>query len=298
MPRPSIVGVNPLLPPLPDTGHRVHHLDPFLIRFPEAWPVDGIRWYGLAYVAGFLIAWLLLRWYWKKGRSPYDPAQQADLLTAVIIGVIVGGRVGYYLLYRFEAFWENPLILFKVWEGGMASHGGMVGIVVAMLWFARRTKTSFWRVSDITVTLGPPGVFLGRLANFVNGELYGRETTVPWAMHFLDVRENSVTGAWEYFWTPPVHPSQLYQAGMEGLLLAIYLQLRFWLTDPARRALGQLTGEFLVGYAILRIWGEVYREPDAGLIFGLSRGMFYSTFMIVAGLAIIAIRRRRAANPG
>jgi len=292
----SIVTVNPLIPPPPDTGHWVHDLNEFVIRFPESWPIEGVRWYGLAYVAGFAIAWFLLRLYWKKGRSPYDPPQQADLLTAIIIGVLVGGRLGYYLLYKIEVVLANPLVLLKVWEGGMASHGGMVGILVAMIWFARKTQTSFWQVSDITVTLGPPGVFLGRIANFINGELYGREASVPWAMHFLDVRQIPGTNAYEYFWTPPVHPSQLYQAAMEGLILAIYLQFRFWKRDPAKPVFGQLTGEFLIGYAILRIIGEVFRQPDVGvsLILGMSRGMFYSLFMVVAGAAIIVHQRRRA----
>ncbi|MGE9295831.1 MAG: prolipoprotein diacylglyceryl transferase [Puniceicoccales bacterium] len=285
--------MNPQIPPPPDTGFPVHQMDPFLVRFPEAWPLDGIRWYGLAYIAGFAIAWFLLRLYWKKGRSPYNPVQQADLLTAIVIGVIVGGRLGYYLLYRFDALLANPLILFKVWEGGMASHGGMVGIVIALIWFARKTQTSFWQAADVTVTLGPPGVFLGRIANYINGELYGREASVPWATHFLDVQWIPSIGAWQYVWTPPVHPSQLYQAGMEGLLLALYLQFRFWMVDPAKRVWGQLAGEFLIGYAVLRILGEVFREPDASLILGMSRGMFYSLFMILAGAAIIIVRRQK-----
>ncbi|MEO0795146.1 MAG: prolipoprotein diacylglyceryl transferase [Verrucomicrobiota bacterium] len=279
------------IPPPPDTPYRIHDWDPFLIQFPEGWPLDGIRWYGLAYVAGFAIAWFLLQLYFKRGRSPYNATQQADLLTAIVVGVIVGGRVGYYLLYRLDAVLENPLVLFKLWEGGMASHGGMVGILLGMIWFAYKTKTSFWQVADITVTLGPPGVLLGRLANFINGELYGRVTDVSWAMHFLDVRVND-QGYAEYFWTLPVHPSQLYQAALEGLLLTIYLQLRFWLSKPGKRPLGQLTGEFLIGYAVLRVVGEFFREPDASLIMGLSRGAFYSLFMIIAGIVIIVLRHR------
>lgn len=286
------------LPPLPETGYPVHQIDPFLVRFPEGWPLDGIRWYGVAYLAGFAIAWYLLRLYFKKGRSPFGPEQQADLLTAVVVGTLVGGRLGYYLLYRFDALAENPLILLKVWEGGMASHGGMVGIVLGMLWFARQAKASFWQVADLVSTLGPPGICLGRMANFINGELYGKPADVPWAMHFLDGRWSPLTGRWEWFWTPPVHPSQLYQAALEGLLLAVYLQARFWLGDPARRAHGQIAGEFLIGYALLRVIGEIFREPDAGitLILGLSRGTFYSLFMILAGLTILATRPRPGAT--
>ncbi|WP_269541502.1 prolipoprotein diacylglyceryl transferase [Cerasicoccus fimbriatus] len=280
------------LPPAPDTGYHVHDFDPFLLRFPESWPIDGLRWYGLAYVAAFALAFGLLRLYYKRGRSPYNPEQQADLLFAVILGTLLGGRLGYFLLYRFDDIIQDPLLFLRVWEGGMASHGGMVGIVLGMAWFARKSKTSFWQVADIICTLGPPGVFFGRLANFINGELYGRPTDVPWAYHFLDYRVDPLTGYGEWFWTPPVHPSQLYQAGMEGLLLTIYLQARFWLSTPGRRPLGQLAGEFLIGYAILRILGEVFREPDASLIFGLSRGSFYSLFMIIAGVAIITLRRK------
>ncbi|MFB9901421.1 prolipoprotein diacylglyceryl transferase, partial [Cerasicoccus arenae] len=276
--------------------HWVHQLDPFLFRFPEGWPVDGIRWYGLAYVAGFIAGWALLRLYFKKGRSPFNPEQQADLLTALVIGTLLGGRLGYYLLYRFDELLHDPLMIFRVWEGGMASHGGMVGILLGMVWFTYKNKASFWQVADITVTLGPPGVFFGRLANFINGELYGRPSDAPWAMHFLDYWRNPTTGYGEYFWTPAVHPSQLYQAGMEGLLLTVYLQARFWLSDPAKRTIGQLTGEFLIGYALLRIAGEVFREPDATLILGLSRGSFYSLFMIIAGVAIIAFRRKAASR--
>ncbi|GHC05105.1 prolipoprotein diacylglyceryl transferase [Cerasicoccus arenae] len=258
--------------------------------------MDGIRWYGLAYVAGFIAGWALLRLYFKKGRSPFNPEQQADLLTALVIGTLLGGRLGYYLLYRFDELLHDPLMIFRVWEGGMASHGGMVGILLGMVWFTYKNKASFWQVADITVTLGPPGVFFGRLANFINGELYGRPSDAPWAMHFLDYWRNPTTGYGEYFWTPAVHPSQLYQAGMEGLLLTVYLQARFWLSDPAKRTIGQLTGEFLIGYALLRIAGEVFREPDATLILGLSRGSFYSLFMIIAGVAIIAFRRKAASR--
>lgn len=279
------------IPPPPDDGYWAPHFDPFLIQFPDGWPLEGIRWYGLAYIAGFFAAWLLLRLYHKYGRSPLNSEQQADLLTAVIIGTLLGGRIGYFVLGYGGDFWSNPLVIFKVWEGGMASHGGMIGILCGVLWFAWKNKFPFWQIADITVTLGPPGVFFGRIANFVNGELYGRPSDAPWAMHFLDTRRVIGTDYYEYFWTIPVHPSQLYQAAMEGLLLAIYLQLRMWLGKPGQRPFGQLTGEFLVGYGLLRIAGEVFREPDAALILGLSRGTFYSLFMVAAGVGIIIYSR-------
>ncbi len=287
-----------LIPPPPNDGYWSHDLNPFIIQFPESWPLEGIRWYGLAYVAGFAVAWWLLWLYSKKGRSPFTAEQRADLLTAVIFGTLIGGRLGYFLLGYGGDFWKNPLIILNVQKGGMASHGGMVGILLGMLWFSWKTKFPFWQVADIAVTLGPPGVFFGRIANFINGELYGRPADIPWAMHFLDTRNIPGTDYYEYFWTPPVHPSQLYQAGMEGLLLALYLQLRFWLSAPAKRPHGQLAGEFLIGYALLRIIGEIFRQPDAGvsLILGLSRGQFYSGFMIIIGTAIIVMQRKTFAR--
>jgi len=288
--------VNDQAPPPPDDGYWAHNLDPFILQFPESWPLEGIRWYGLAYVAGFAAAYGLLWLYSKKGRAPFTAEQRADLLTAVIIGTLVGGRLGYFLLGYSGEFWKNPLIFFNIQQGGMASHGGMVGILLGMLWFARKNKYPFWSVADIVVTLGPPGVFFGRIANFINGELYGRPADVPWAMHFLDFRRIPGTDYFEYYWTVPVHPSQLYQAAMEGLLLALYLQWRFWTTDPAKRVKGQLAGEFLIGYALLRILGEVFREPDSALILGMPKGMFYSVFMILAGVAIIALQRKASSK--
>ncbi|MGJ3243172.1 MAG: prolipoprotein diacylglyceryl transferase [Opitutales bacterium] len=271
-----------------------HDLSPFLLRFPEGFPVAGIRYYGLAYILGFLAAAWLLHRYYRKQRSPWNPDQIWTLMTALVVGVMVGGRVGYLLLYRTGTLVQDPLALFRVWEGGMASHGGMVGIALALLWFARHTQTPFLAAADRVVTVGPIGVCFGRIANFINGELWGRPTDAPWGVVFPD--------------SPPVynpetlqaevvarHPSQLYQAGLEGLLLFAWLQWRLWKT-PALARPGQLTGEFLVGYSCLRIVGEVFREPDAGLILGLSRGTAYSLLMGVAGVALL-VAVRRLANP-
>ncbi|MEM9227392.1 MAG: prolipoprotein diacylglyceryl transferase, partial [Verrucomicrobiota bacterium] len=148
--------------------YPVCDFDPYLIQFSEG---IGIRWYGLAYIMGFVVAYLLLRLYHKRGRIDFNADEQLNLMTAIILGTFVGGRLGYMLLYTPGALVDNPLSLFKVWEGGMASHGGFVGICVGMWWFARRQKTSFWNIADICVTLGPAGVFFGRIANFINGEL-------------------------------------------------------------------------------------------------------------------------------
>jgi phosphatidylglycerol:prolipoprotein diacylglycerol transferase len=258
----------------------VHTPHPFLIRFTEDF---GIRYYGLAYLAGFVVAgWLLYRYY-KAGRSVLDSQAIFDLMTFLIAGVVVGGRLGYFILYQPETFWHDPLVLFRVWEGGMASHGGIIGVVVAMWWFTRKRNISFLQVSDLVVTVAPLGLFFGRLANFMNGELWGKPTSVPWAMIFIK------TGGGP----EPRHPSQLYEAGLEGLLLFAYLQWRFWKSTSAQTQPGRIAGEFLIAYALARSLGEIFREPDAALILGLSRGTFYSLFMIVAGVALIAYASRR-----
>ncbi|MDP0496954.1 MAG: prolipoprotein diacylglyceryl transferase [Verrucomicrobiota bacterium JB024] len=278
----------------PALQYPVCDFDPFLVRFPEWMPLPGIRWYGLAYVAGFIVGALLLRLYFRRGRSPLNPDQQMTLMTYIIIGTLVGGRLGYMLLYVPGEFFRNPLLFFKVWDGGMASHGGFVGIYLAVLLFARRVKQSFWGVADITVTLAPAGILFGRLANFVNGELWGKIADVPWAFIFpKSMREG--TPLWQI---PPRHPSQLYEAFFEGLLLLVYLQLRFWLTDPKKRAPGSILGEFFIVYAIGRIICELFRQPDDNIapIMTLSRGTFYSVLTLVFGLGVVIYaqwRKRR-----
>lgn len=272
----------------PQSGYWVHDLDPFLIQFPEGFPLEGIRWYGVAYLAGFLVAALLLRFYYKKGRSPLDSEQQTNLLTAIILGTIIGGRLGFLLLYDTTAFLSNPLIFFQVWKGGMASHGGMLGIVAGVWWFARIHKIAFWKLADIVVTLGPAGVLFGRLANFINAELWGKPTEVAWAVIF-PVRDaaGQLMG-----YTMPVHPSQLYEAALEGLFLLLYTQWRFWKTRVTQETPGRLASEFLVAYGLVRIFGELFREPDAGLILGISRGSFYSIIMIVGGAYLWVATKR------
>ena len=266
-------------------NYWIHDLDPFLFRFGENF---GIRYYGLAYLLSFLIAYALLALYHRKGRSPLGPEQQSNALFAIIIGILAGGRLGYMLFYDLSGFLQNPLVLFKVWEGGMASHGGFLGGVAALLWIARTQKLPLLQVSDLFVTLAPPGLLLGRIANFINGELYGRITEVSWAVIFPASAPGLPVEA-----IPPRHPSQLYEAALEGAFLLVYLQFRFWKTDVTRTHPGQLSGEFLLLYAVARIFCEFFREPDAGLILGMSRGIFFSLFLAVAGLAIILIARKR-----
>ncbi len=271
-----------------DRDYWVHDLDPFLIRFTEDF---GIRYYGLAYVLSFLIAFGLLALYYKKGRSPLNPDQQSNALFAIIIGVLAGGRIGYVLFYDLGTFVQDPLFLFKVWEGGMASHGGFLGGIVGLLWVARSQRMGFLRVADIFATLAPPGLMLGRIANFINGELWGRVTDVSWAVIFPASQPGAPVEE-----IPPRHPSQLYEAALEGGLLVVYLQLRFWKSDVTRVHPGQLSGEFLLLYSAARIFCEFFREPDADLILGMTRGIFFSLFLAMTGLAVIVYARKRPAD--
>ncbi len=258
----------------------LHDLSPFIIRFGENF---GLRWYGMAYVLGFLAAYGLLAFYYKKGCSPWDADQQATAFWAIILGVVLGGRLGYMLFYDWGNFMRNPLIIIRVWEGGMASHGGFIGSLLAGIWFARRSKTPFLKTADIFCTLPLAGIFFGRIANFINGELWGKVTDVPWAALF-PASPHPLS---------PRHPSQLYEALLEGLLLCLYTQIRFWTDKPQKRPEGQLCGELFLAYALVRILGEAFREPDASLIFGLSRGVFYSLFLAVGGLGMIFWARRK-----
>jgi len=266
----------------------VHHLDRFL---GPHWGNIGIRYYGLAFILGFLAAGFLLRLYWGSGRSQLPSKDVPDLMVAVILGTLIGGRLGYFLLYRPEWLVADPLAILRVWEGGMASHGGMIGVTIAVFWFARSEKIPFLHLADLIASAAPAGLFFGRIANFINGELWGKPTRVPWAVIFPDSAEPG---------TPllPRHPSQLYEAGLEGLLLLCFMQCRFWRSDVVRDKPGRLSGEFLLAYALLRAVGEIFREPDAGLILGLSRGTFYSTFLLVAGSALILNAELRARKSG
>ncbi len=267
------------MPAAANASYWVHDLSPFLIQFSENF---GIRYYGLAYLAGFAAAGWLFHLYHQAGRSPLDSAGIFDLLTWLIAGVIVGGRLGYFLLYQFEDFLRAPLALVQVWKGGMASHGGMIGVAGALWWFTRKRTLGFLSAADLVVTVAPLGLCFGRIANFINGELWGTPTRVAWAVIFPSSPHPLM----------PRHPSQLYEAGLEGLLLFALMQWRFWMS-PAQKQPGRLSGEFLLSYALARTIGEMFREPDAALVLGLSRGTFYSLFFLGSGLALIAFAARR-----
>jgi phosphatidylglycerol---prolipoprotein diacylglyceryl transferase len=245
-----------------------------------------IRWYALAYLVGFLGGW----WYGVRlvslsGARP-NKADIDDFIAWAIVGVILGGRFGYVLFYNFAQYADDPLAVFKVWEGGMSFHGGVAGIIIALLIFSHYRKFSPRRLADVICTVAPIGLFFGRCANFVNGELYGRVTDVPWAVKFP-------AGGYE-----PRHPSQLYEAGLEGLVLLVLLGV-LARREQIRETPGILTGVFLIGYGLSRIFVEFFREPDAqlGFIFAhVSMGQILSVPMIVLGACVIsyAINHRKA----
>lgn len=264
-------------------AYWVNNLDPFLIRFSGDF---GIRYYGLAYLCGFAAgAWLLFA-YAKSDRSRLPAALVLDFMTALVIGVLVGGRLGYFLLYQFHALITEPWVIFRVWDGGMASHGGFAGVALAVAWFARKRRIPFLHLGDLIASVTPVGLFFGRIANFINGELWGKPSTVPWAVIYPRSPAPLV----------PRHPSELYEAALEGLLLFIFVQWRFWRSHIVLRRPGRLAGEFLIAYAIARAIGEIFREPDASLILGLSRGTFYSIFLVIAGVWLIT-RQSRPLDP-
>lgn len=272
------------MPALP-LAFWTHHLSPFL---GPHWGNIGIRYYGLSYLMGFIAGWWLLWRYWKKGRSPLTPEMVSDLIITLVVGVMLGGRIGSFVLYHPEQLIHDPLSFFRVWEGGMASHGGMIGVALALWWFSRARKIPFLTLGDLVVSVAPAGLFFGRIANFINGELWGKPTTVPWAIIFPNSPKPLM----------PRHPSQLYEAALEGLLLLGLMQWRFWKSDVVKKHPGQLSGEFLIAYAIVRAIGEVFREPDEGvsLLFGLSRGTFYSIFLVIAGVGLIVWARKKRSS--
>lgn len=252
-------------------AYYVHDLSPFLIHFGGNW---GIRYYGLAYALGFIGLYFGLVWQAKRGWLPLSKDHIVDFLTAMIIGVIVGGRLTSCLLYNWDATMRHPLSIFFVWEGGMASHGGIAGSILAIAWFARRQKIPFYVLADATALCTPPALALGRVANFINGELWGRPATVPWAVIFPDAPRGTDG------YPLPRHPSQLYEAGLEGLLLfAVLLLLRF----KTKRA-GIVSLTFMGAYPVLRFVGEFFREPDGniGFYFGwLTQGQLLSVGMLL-----------------
>ncbi|VUD62204.1 Prolipoprotein diacylglyceryl transferase [Thalassocella blandensis] len=234
----------------------------------------NVHWYGLMYLFAFAAAWGLGAYRAKKPHSPLKPDQVEDLVFYGALGIVIGARIGYILFYNFGAFLDSPSILFKVWEGGMSFHGGLIGVLVAMSFYAKKTKKHFIDIMDFVAPLVPIGLGLGRIGNFIGGELWGRATTVPWGMKFPKDELHLIR-----------HPSQLYQSFFEGLMLFLIL---FWFSrNPRPRA--AVSSLFLICYGFFRFIVEFVREPDAhiGYMFGwMTRGQLLSLPMIVIGLFI------------
>lgn len=276
-------------------GLHLFALMPFPNIDPVAFSVGplAVHWYGLAYVAGILLGWLYARRLaanaslWKNDRPPITAAHLDDFLVWVAAGIVLGGRIGYILFYDFPMVAANPLRAVEIWNGGMSFHGGFLGATLAMILFARRNDIPVWSMFDTVAAVVPFGLFFGRIANFINGELWGRLSNAPWAMVFP-------TGG-------PFarHPSQLYEAGLEGVVLLLVLVLMIF-RFKALKAPGVIAGTFVVGYALCRIFVEFFREPDAQLGYlldtdWLTMGMVLSLPMIAVGLWAI-LRARAAAS--
>jgi phosphatidylglycerol:prolipoprotein diacylglycerol transferase len=233
----------------------------------------AVRWYGLMYLVGFAAAWWLGRSRIGKGLSPVTREQFEGLMFLAVLGVILGGRLGYVLFYKPAYYASHPLEIFAVWQGGMSFHGGLLGVILAMAWVARRHRVDYLRLMDFLAPLVPLGIAAGRLGNFINGELFGRVTEAPWGMVFRGAGD------------APRHPSQLYQFALEGLLLFIIL----WVYSAKPRPRGAISALFLMGYGVFRFIAEFGREPDSHLGFlalGLTMGQWLSLPMIAAGLIV------------
>jgi len=266
---------------------------PLVLTFPNFDPIliqlgpFAIRWYALAYIAGILIGWLYARAIIRNdglwgGPAPLTTADYDDFIVWVTLGIILGGRIGYVLFYNPGYFAEHPLEALQLWKGGMSFHGGFTGCIAAVVLFAKSRGIPVLSLGDITCAVGPIGLFLGRLANFINGELWGRPADVPWAVVFP-------TGG-----PLPRHPSQLYEAGLEGVVLL--LVLGFLIRRGALRRPGLIIGAFAIGYALARSFCELFREPDAQLGFlwgGLTMGMLLSLPLLLFGVALIALALKR-----
>ncbi|MEG3766561.1 prolipoprotein diacylglyceryl transferase [Alteromonas sp. 14N.309.X.WAT.G.H12] len=249
----------------------------FLV-FPNIDPVIfsvgplSVRWYGMMYLVGFIAAYMLAQK--RLSQTNWTREQLSDLLFWSFVGVILGGRIGYVLFYQFGMFLDDPLYLFRIWTGGMSFHGGLLGVIVALIWQAKRMQTTFLQIGDFVAPLVPIGLGAGRIGNFLNAELWGRTTDVPWAIIFPNAGSE------------PRHPSQLYEFTLEGVLLFAIL----WLYSARPRPVGAVGGLFLLGYGCFRFTVEYFREPDRqiGLYpMGLSQGQLLCIPMVLAGAGLM-----------
>lgn len=254
-------------------------IDPVLV---EVGPV-AIRWYALAYIAGLVLGWRYMIWLAGRPGALIKPRDADDFLVWAVFGVILGGRLGYVLFYKPAHYLANPVEIFQTWQGGMSFHGGFLGVLIATWLFCRRRDIKFWAFIDLAAVVTPIGLFFGRIANFINSELWGRVTDVPWGVVFPN------GGPY------PRHPSQLYEAVLEGLVLLVVLHL-VWRADGLRTKPGVISGAFLVGYGLSRVAVEFFRQPDAHLGFlfaGATMGQLLSVPMVLVGVALIAYARSR-----
>ena len=247
--------------------------DPVAIRLG---PLQ-VRWYGLMYLIGFAVGWALGRARAKRPGSGWTPAMVDDFITWCVLGLVLGARLGYVLFYDLEAYLRDPISIFQVWHGGMSFHGGLLGLCVVIWLFGRKHDKTFLEIGDFLVPLVPLGLFFGRIGNFINGELWGGPTSLPWGVVFPDPRAGGI----------PRHPSQLYEAGLEGLVLFTAL----WVYSSKKRPTGSVTGLFLLLYGVFRFSVELIREPDPQLgylAFGwVTMGQLLSLPMVVAGIWLL-----------
>jgi len=255
----------------------------FSIAFPTIDPILfelgplAVRWYSLAYIAGLLLGWRYMVWMAAQAPASVSRDDVDDFLVWAILAVVLGGRIGYVLFYNFEYYSANPSQILQVWQGGMSFHGGLLGVALATFWFCRQRKIDALRFFDMVATAAPIGLLLGRIANFINAELYGRPTDVSWGVVF--------PGGGNV----PRHPSQLYESALEGLVLLIILYLLFR-NEKIRQRTGVLAGVFLIGYGIARSIAELFREPDIQLGFlfgGTTMGQWLSAPMWIGGAWLI-----------
>ncbi|WP_284053615.1 prolipoprotein diacylglyceryl transferase [Stakelama marina] len=280
------------------SGHYLHFTD--LGLSPVALPIHlfghefDLKWYSLAYISGILVGWWYLLKLLDQPGAPMARRHADDLVFYATLGIILGGRIGYILFYHIDMV-TRPLEMFRLWDGGMSFHGGVIGTSLAIIYLARKNGLNWLRIHDYVAACVPFGLFFGRLANFVNGELWGKPTTVPWAIVF----PHTVAGGMD----PPRHPSQLYEAGLEGIVLFAVLAFMFWRTD-ARYQPGKLVGTFLLGYGLSRFFVEFFREADSQfqgtfLYTTIHMGQILTLPMIIGGVYLIwtAKGRRERIEP-
>lgn len=259
------------------------------LEYPQISPIIfsigpvAVRWYSMAYLAGILLGWWLINRNVEKNKLGLNKTQIEDLVFYITLGIVIGGRLGYVLFYGTVDFWRNPLQVFEIWKGGMSFHGGVIGVITAAYLFARKVNYRFLGVTDLIVLYAPIGIFMGRLANFINDELWGRVTDVPWAIRFPN------GGGL------PRHPSQLYEAFFEGIVMFVVLNF-LWRYKAVRERTGLVSALFVLFYGVFRISMEQFREPDAQLgylMMGLTMGQILSIPLILAGVFVLYLTGRK-----